>query len=221
MLVDPNKQSNPQGFNPNVDNTEFGAQASTGQKVLWWVLFVLAWCTIIIGIILTVFWVKWGNKLKQLQVEVNQAASSIDVNLTKRKEMLTKLLDETKGYIKYEGDVLTQITKLRSMHLDGHDVNKSNECQKIMDKLSSNLNINFENYPNLKANNNVMELMSSTQYIESEIAASHRLYNMKVSEFNQLIVTFATSVKAASMKLHSLPMFVASEEQKKDVQMSF
>lgn len=220
MLVDPNKQST-EGFNPNVDNTQFNAQAPGSHKALWWFLFVLSWLTIIGGIILTVIWFRWGNELNQLQVEINQSASAIDVNLTKRKELLTKLLDETKGYMKYEGDVLTEVTKLRSMKLDGRDVNKSNECQKIMDKLSSNLNINFENYPDLKANSNVMELMSSTQYIESEIAASRRLYNAKVADFNKDIITFAKSVKAASMKLHSLPMFAASAEQKQDVKMEF
>ncbi len=221
MLVDPNKKSSNEGFNPNVDNSEYSAQCSLGQKILWWTLFVLSWLTIIVGIILLVLWFKWGNKLNQMQVEINRASSSIDVALTKRKELLTKMLDQTKGYMNYESNLLSDVTRLRSMKLDGKNIKNSNECQAIMDRLAFNLNANFENYPNLKANSSLMELMSTSQYLESEIAACRRLYNSNVADFNKYLVTFPTSVKASSMKLHSLPMFAASESQKQDVKMEF
>lgn len=217
MLVDPSKKS--EGFNPNVDNRTFGAQASNKDKTLWWTLYILSWLTIIIGIVLTVKWYQWGNMFNREQIEVNEAASAIDVNLTKRRDTLIKLLEQTKGYMKFEKETMENITKLRSMTNADTNIQKANENQKIMDSLSRDLRINFENYPNLKSSSAVAELMSSSQYIESEISASRRLYNLKVTAFNQNIVSFPRSVKAKKMNLVSLPMFSASEEQKQDVKM--
>ncbi|QZX48870.1 LemA family protein [Mycoplasma sp. E35C] len=218
MLVDPNKKTEA-GFNPNVDNTTFSSQASSGDVGLWWFLYILSWLTIIGGIILTVKWYQWGNSFNRQQVEVNQAASAIDVNLTKRKDMLIKLLEETKGYMKFEKETMENITKLRSMTNAGTDITKANENQKIIDTLSRDIRINFENYPNLKSSSVVAELMSSSQYVETEIASSRRLYNSKVTIYNQDLTVFPRSVKAKKMRLISLPMFIASEEQKQDVKM--
>lgn len=218
MLVDPTKKS--EAFNPNPDNTTYNAQVTGKENGLWWFLFILSWLTIIGGIILTVKWISWGNMLKQQQVEINEASSAIDINLTKRKDTLIKLLDETKGYMKFEKETMVNVTKLRSLSKIDGDIAKANEQQKIIDSVSRDFNINVENYPNLKASMAVSELMSASQYAEAEIASSRRLYNLKVTSFNQNIVSFPISVKAKSMNLHSLPVFAASEEQKQDVDMS-
>lgn len=219
MLINPRKESET-GFNANVDNTITRPTATSGSKFGWWTMYILSWLTIIGGIILTVKWIQWGNYFNRQQVEINEAASSIDVSLTKRRDVLVKLLEQTKSYMKFEKETLLDVTKLRSMgNLDG-DINKANEQQKIMDTIERNIKVNFENYPNLKSNSVILELMSSSEYLESEIASSRRLYNIKVNEFNKEIFTFPKSVKAASMRLVSLPMFAASEEQKQDVDMS-
>lgn len=218
MLVDPRK-TNKEAFNPNVDNTEFTAPLSSKDKALWIFLTIIAWLFIIPGIVLTVKVYQWRNNFRREQVEINEAASAIDVNLVKRRDTLIKLLEQTKGYMKFEKETLVNVTKLRSMTNADTDIIKANENQRIMDAVSRDLRINFENYPNLKASSVIAELMSSSQYIETEIAASRRLYNLKVTSFNQNIVSFPRSVQAAKMNLHSLPMFVASEEQKQDVKM--
>lgn len=220
MLVDPKKESNDKGFNPNVDNIDIDVRATGGQKFGWWFMFLLSWLTIIGGIILTVKWVQWGNFFNRQQIQINEAASTIDVNLTRRRDTLIKLLEQTKSYMKFEKETLTDITKLRSMNNIDGDINKANEQIKVMDAISRDIKINFENYPNLKSSSTIMELMSSSQYLETEIASARRLYNLNVSTFNKDLFTFPKIVKADSMKLRSLPMFVASNEQKQDVDMS-
>ena len=218
MIIDPSKKVEA-GFQPNPDNTTYEAQTNQKEKTLWWTLYILSWLTIIGGIILTVKWVSWGNTLKQQQVEINEAASAIDVNLTKRRDVLIKLFESTKGYMKFEKETMENVTKLRSMNFNG-DINKANDSVKILDTVAKGLNINIENYPNLKSANVVSELMSSSQYIESEISSSRRLYNLKVTSYNQNIVTFPISVKAKKMNLISLPVFTASPEERKDVDLS-
>ncbi|SYV94585.1 LemA family [Mycoplasmoides gallisepticum] len=157
--------------------------------------------------------------LRTKQTEINQAASGIDVNLVKRKDTLLKLLEQTKAYMKFEKGTLENITKLRSLSNGTTDVNKMNDAENIINSVSRDINLQFENYPNLKASSIVAELMSSSQYIEAEISASRRLYNTKVTDFNQEIVSFPISVKAKKMNCHSLPLFVASVEAKQDVKM--
>ncbi|MDC4182717.1 LemA family protein [Mycoplasma bradburyae] len=217
MLVDPNKKT--EAFNPNVDNTTYNAQASGGDSGLWWFLYILAWLTIVGGIILTIKWYGWGNELRRKQNEINQAASAIDINQVKRKDTLIKLVEQVKAQMNFEKNTLENITKLRSLSGSNSDINKINDNEKIMNSISKAINVNFENYPNLKSSSAIAELMSSSQYIEAEISASRRLYNTKVTDFNQLIVSFPISVKAKSMRCHSLPLFAASEEDKKDVKM--
>ncbi len=220
MIVDPSKKSN-ESFNPNPDNTTFHSQSSSRDKTLWWSLVVIGYILFLIpGILLTWKWISSKNTLRKQQVEVNEAASAIDVNLAKRRDTLIKLLDECKGYMKFEKETMSQITELRSFKGTNGDISKANDVSKIMDNISRDFNINVENYPNLKSSTIVLELTSATQYIESEIASSRRLYNLKVTAFNQNLVAFPMSVAAASLNLHSLPLFVASEEQRKDVDMT-
>lgn len=219
MIIDPNKKNISEGFNPNVDNSGFQSQVNNTGKIMWWSLYFLAWCTLIGGIVLTVKWVQWGNKIRQQQIDINEAASAIDVNLTKRKETLLKLVEQTKAYMNFEKSTLENITKLRSAKNDLNSIEESSNVNKIMDSISREININIENYPDLKSSSTISELMSSSQYLESEIAASRRLYNLKVSSFNQNLVIFPISVKAASLKLTSLPLFVASDDNRQDIDM--
>ena len=206
MLADTSTPSNPQGFSPNVDNTIRPVTMTGGQHVMY-----ILWNIITLGI----WHYKKRNQLNEQQIAVNTAASDIDVALTKRRDTLIKLLEQVKSYYNYEGDVQTKITQLRSMNTG--DFNKASQ---LMDHVQTGLNMAFENYPNLKANQVVQDLMSSSEVLESEIAASRRLYNMKVEAFNGQIYNFPTNGVAKGMGLHNFALFAASAQEKQDVDMS-
>ena len=216
MLVDTSKKPvDDLGFNPNTDNTITEANPSTGEKIGWICLIILGILTIIGGIILLIFVIKWNNWFNEQQIAINTAASNIDVSLTKRRDTLVKMLEQAKSYYKYEGDVQTQITQLRSMNFSNR-----NQALALLDKIQSGFNLTVENYPNLKANQVIIELMSTSQFLESEIAASRRVYNAKVQAFNGAIYTFPKIMVAHKMKLHNFLLFAASAIQKQDVDMS-
>lgn len=217
MLVNTRIESDNKGFNPNVDNTIVKAKASLGQKIGWYTAVILGFLTIIIGIILVVKSTQYKNYFQKKQIEINNAAGTIDLMLVKRKDTLIKLLEQTKAYLKHEKNVLTDIASLRSI---GTKEVSENEAQRIMDNVSRNINLTFENYPNLKANTTVLELMSASQYLESEIASARRLYNQNVTEFNSEIFIFPKIVMADKMNLSTFAFFAASESQKQDVDMS-
>lgn len=220
MLVNTNIKSNPEGFNPNVDNTIHIAKPSSGQKTLYMILLFFSWIPLIIpGIIWWVIRIKKANAWIKQQMEINAAASSIDVNLTKRAETLIKLLDQTKGYLKHERETLIQITKERSGNSSSNPNDIKEFDQKITD-IAKNINIQIESYPNLKGSSVIGELMSASQYVETEISSSRRLYNQLAQRFNADIFAFPNICIAEKNNLNTFPLFSASESQKKDVDMS-
>lgn len=218
MLIDTRKAAAPEGFSPNVDNSEISAIPTGGQKILYGFLIFISWFPLILpGIFWWIGRIRQRNRWIEKQMEINNAAASIDVNLTKRAETLIKLLEQTKGYLKFEKETLVNITKYRSNSGNPVDIQ-----QKDLDlsSLARSINIQLEAYPNLKGSSVVGELMSTSQYIEGEIAASRRLYNQIVQRFNSDILTFPNICIAAKDKLRTFPLFSSSEEQKKDVDMS-
>ena len=119
--------------------------------------------------------------------------------------------------MKYEKDLLKDVTELRSLR--SGDIKPEN-LSSVNDKINkgfAKVNVAFEAYPNLRASDSVMQLMSAADLNEREIAASRRLYNQSVMEFNQKLFVFPDQNIAAIMKVHTLPLFEVSVEQKKDV----
>lgn len=205
-LVNPNNKTTEE-FNPNVDNTQRQAQAGAFGKVVWYFLFIL---------IIPIFvHVAQRNSLLKTQMKINETASGIDVQLKKRRDTLVKLVDATKSYVKYEKSTLTELTKLRSSSFKG-----GKDSAKL-DSISAKILAVAENYPDLKVNSLIKETMEQAAYIEREIGAARRLYNSEVGYFNTSLFIWPNSIIAASMKLSTLPLFVASESDKEDVKLEF
>ncbi len=210
QLVNTRKESNPQGFNPNVDNSLKQAKASIIGKIIWYLSFLL--------LIPLIIHVSMRNGMNRKQSEVNELASDIDVQLKKRRDTLVKLLEATKAYMKHEKTVLTDVTKLRKMTISNE--NRADVNAKT-DSILGKLIMTAENYPDLKANKSINELMDSASYLEREIGASRRLYNTAVRQFNQQLFTWPSSVPATELGLSTLPYFEASSIDKKDVELKF
>lgn len=205
-LVNPNQEN--KEFNPNVDNSQIQAKANTGGKIVTYLSFIL--------IIPIFIYIGTRNNLVRLQMKINEAASGIDVQLKKRRDTLEKIVDATKGSMKFEKEVLTSVTSLRN-------AGKSSiqEADSKLAQLSGRIMATFEAYPNIKSTENVAKLIDTAEVIEQEIGATRRLYNTYVTQFNTGLFTWPGSVIADAMKLTKLPLFAASEEDRKDVKVSF
>ncbi|CAM9143243.1 LemA family protein [Mycoplasma todarodis] len=210
QLVNTRKRGNPEGLNPNVDNSEKYAKAGTVGRVIWYILFIL--------IIPLIIHVMTKNALNRKQSEVNELASGIDVQLKKRRDTLVKLLEATKAYMKHEKTVLSDVTKLRRMTINSE--NRAEVNSRTESALGRLLMVS-ENYPDLKANQSINELMEQAAYLEREIAAARRLYNTSVRQFNQQLFAWPSNVPATELGLGTLPFFEASSADKKDVEMKF
>lgn len=175
---------------------------------------------IIIAVVVAVI-ILWfiitSNSLNKAVIKIDEADSGIDVALTKRYDVLTKMLDTVKGYAKHEKEVIIETIKLRK----GMSMEEKNAANNQMNEAFSKLNVVAENYPDLKASENFSVLQQSIADVEEHLQAARRLYNANISSFNQMIVVFPTSIVAGMKGLTKKEFFEAEEAKKEDVKMEF
>ncbi|MGN0150946.1 MAG: LemA family protein [Wujia sp.] len=172
---------------------------------------------VVILVALVIWYIAVANSIKIAGLKVEEAESGIDVALTKRYDVLTKMLDTVKGYQQHEKTVLTEIVKLRS----GMTMAEKNNANRAMDALSKDINILAENYPELRSNTNFIELQKAIVDVEEHLQAARRLYNANVNAYNRKIVVFPNSIVANNMHAVQKVFFEAEEMKRQDVKMEF
>lgn len=173
----------------------------------------LAIIIILIIIIIMIAYISISNSLNRAIVKIDEASSGIDVALTKRYDVLTKMIDVVKGYTKYEQETLFKVIELRK----NMTIEEKNEANAQMEETLSKINVLAENYPELKASENYKTLQQSIMDVEEHLQAARRLYNANVSSYNQKIVTFPSSIIANNKGLTKKEFFNASDEKREDV----
>ena len=167
----------------------------------------------IIAVIIVLWYISTSNKLNRAVVKIDESLSGIDVALTKRYDVLTKMMDVVKAYAKHEKETLFEVINLRK----DMSIQEKNEANKAMDENMKKINIVAENYPELKSSENYKTLQQSIADVEEHLQAARRLYNSNVSLFNQLLVTFPTSSIAKNKGMTKKDFFEADETKKEDV----
>ena len=176
---------------------------------------------LIIAIVIAIILVLMYNSLVAKKNQVENIFASIDTQLKKRYDLIPNLVASVSKYMDHEKSLLTEITKLRS------DANKPNlsEKQKIdldakITKALGSIMIAVENYPDLKANENVMHLQRSLNEVEEQIAAARRAYNQAVTDYNNALEMIPTNFMASMMGYKEKDVFVISENERKNVNVS-
>lgn len=167
--------------------------------------------------IIFIWYISTMNSLRRAEVKIDEALSAIDVALVKRYDVLTKMLDICKNYIKYEKETILETIKLRS----GMSMEDRKSVNKDLDQANNFINAVAENYPELKSSENFRQLQVSVMEVEEHLQAARRLYNSNVSYLNQRIVSFPSSIVASSLSLRSRLFFEAEDSKKQDVDMGF
>ncbi len=178
---------------------------------------------IIIGVILVIigYLVSKYNSLIILSKRVDKAFASIDVQLKKRYDLIPNLVSSVKEYMTHEKELLENISALRSKALskDLTTGEKIKIDQKMTSMLSA-LNVQFERYPEIKANENIMHLQSSLSQIEESIANSRNYYNDEVTNYNTKILVFPDLLIAKLFGFKAKELYEASEEERENVDVS-
>lgn len=170
---------------------------------------------VIIGVVLAVLVIAGlviYNSLVTLRNKVKEAFATMDVYLQKRTDLVPNLVTIVKAYAKHEADTLVELT------------NKRTKAQGLGDTLNSETQIGnalanliavVESYPDLKANENFLDLQDKLVAIETDIASARRYYNGSVREFNDKCQMVPSNIVAALMHLKPMPSFEAGDEERK------
>lgn len=178
-------------------------------------------------IAVTVFLALWVvmtyNKLVSFRFRAKEAMSDMDVQLKRRFDLIPNLVETVKGYASHEKGVLENVTKARAnvASAPGSPL----ERDKAENMLSSTLKTLFavsENYPDLKANSNFIELQKELSDTENKIQASRRFYNSTIMDLNTAIATFPTNIMASTFGFKEEKFFeVGSEKEKEPIKVQF
>src|SRR6266576_5456187 len=161
------------------------------------------------------------NGLIAIKNDIDKAWANIDVLLKQRHDELTKLLDVTKGYMEFERDTLTKITQARSQYQQANTLEQKVQADQSMTSALRGFFAVAENYPDLKANNNFLQLQKRITELESQIADRREFYNDSVNTFNIRIQQMPDTFVASFMNVKPRSMFKVEEADKADAPMTF
>lgn len=179
---------------------------------------------IIIAIVVVVgFWlVAAYNGLVKLRMRTKEAWSDIDIQLKRRYDLIPNLIATVKGYAEHESGVFQKVTEARVKAIATQGMS---EKAKAEDQLSGALKSLFavsENYPDLKASENFLQLQNELTDTEDKIQAARRFYNGNVRDLNIQIQTFPTNLIAKQLGFSEMELFeVADAKERENVQVKF
>ncbi len=176
----------------------------------------------LVAVIIVAWWISTHNKFVALRSQYEESFSTIDVYLKKRYDIVPNLVETVKGYAKHENETFVKVTEARSKMAAATTPAEKIEADKQFSQAIRNFNMVMENYPELKANVNFIDLQNQLKNLEVELANSRKYYNATVRVFNTKRESFPSSIVARSMKLTKQPYFeVSSEEERQNVKVQF
>ncbi len=186
-----------------------------GLAILVLVVLIL----IAVGIVL--YLVTIYNSLVRLKNDIDKAWANIDVLLKQRHDELPKLIDTCKGYMQYEQKTFQSIVEARNAYQNANTVQDKAQADNMISGALKSLFAVAENYPDLKANNNFMQLQGRITELEEKIADRREFYNDDVNTYNIRIQQFPDVFIARMMNYQPHELFKVAEEDRRDVEVKF
>lgn len=172
-------------------------------------------------IIIVIWWICTHNTLIRMKALVEDAFATIDVYLKKRFDLIPNLVETVKGYAKHESETFKAVTEARASAMKANTTAEKVEANKQLDRAMLRFNKVTENYPELKANTNFMDLQRQLSGVENELVNSRKYYNATVREYNGKIMSIPACIVARAMKCEKQPYFEATAEERENVKVSF
>lgn len=180
-----------------------------------------AWILTGIGIFLVLVLIVLYNSLIRLRNQVRNAWAQIDVQLKRRTELIPNLINAVKGYMKHEKTLLENITKARTEVMKASTVKGKAQASNMLSDTLKSLFAVAENYPDLKANQNFLQLQEELTGTENKIAYSRQHYNDMVMFYNTKCETFPSNMVAGTFGFKQEDLFKVPESEKKPVKVEF
>ena len=171
--------------------------------VIWGVIFVLG-----IWIISTY------NALTALRLRIQNAWRQTDVQLKRRYDLIPNLVETAKGYMQYEQDTLQKVIEARGRAMGSKSVKEAAEAENVLNQSLGKILALMENYPDLKANKNVLELQEELTTTENQIAFARQYYNDLVTQYNTKQQVFPSNMLAGFFGFKPSELFQVAEAEK-------
>ncbi|MCF7860446.1 LemA family protein [Patescibacteria group bacterium] len=182
------------------------------------------WIILAIVVVLALILMGMYNGLIRSKNRVDEAWSDIDVQLKRRHDLIPNLVETVKGYASHEQETFTKVINARNQAMSAQSNNNSEDMLKAENNLTTALKSIFalaESYPDLKANQNFLELQRDLTDTEDKIMASRRFYNTNVRDFNTKLQVFPTNIFGRMLGFKLYAFFEAAEEEKEVVAVKF
>ncbi len=161
------------------------------------------------------------NKFVKLRNIVEEAFSTMDVYMKKRFDLIPNLVETVKGYASHEKGTFESVTKARTAIQEASTVEDRMEAENMLTGTLRTLFAVAEAYPELKANENFMDLQGQLQTVEVDIANSRKYYNATVKEYNTKTEMFPSNIIANIFGFKRKPMFEVEEAERQNVKVEF
>ncbi len=181
------------------------------------VVLIIAGIIIVGGIIL----VGMYNGLVQGRLRVREAWSGIDIQLKRRSSLIPNLVETVRGYASHERETLENVTRARAQLDNAGTAPQAAQANNMLTQALRSLFAVAEAYPDLKANQNFLELQRELTDTEEKIAYARQFYNRNVLSYNTSIATVPTVFIAGAFGFKGEEFFEADETERADVQVSF
>jgi LemA protein len=172
------------------------------------------WIILAVIVVIGIFIWATYNSLVTLRVRVDEAWSDINVQLKRRLDLIPNLVETVKGYAKHESGVFEAVTEARANVINAKGVKDTAAAENQFEGALKSLFAVAEAYPDLKANQNFVELQRELVDTEDKIQASRRFYNSGVTGLNTKVQTFPANVVAAMFKFNNREFFEVDEAER-------
>lgn len=184
------------------------------MSLIWW---------IIIGVVaVVVVWLITAyNGLVVLKNRAKEAWSDIDVQLKRRYDLIPNLVETVKGYASHEKELFEKVTMARAAAMGAKGLKEKAGAENMLSDTLKSLFAVSENYPELKAATNFLELQRELADTENKIQAARRFYNTNVRDLSIKIESFPTNTIAGMFGFKQMELFEAAEGEKEPVKVNF
>ena len=170
---------------------------------------------ILVVVVLLALWaISIYNNLVKLRNNRENAFANIDVQLKQRYDLVPQLVATVKGYAEHEKEVFQRVTEARSAAMSATTINDKMAADNALTNALAGLKVSLEAYPELKANQNFLQLQGEISDIENKLAAVRRYFNSATRELNNAVQTFPSNLFANMFGFKKEPMYEVPQKQR-------
>ncbi|MFQ5809784.1 MAG: LemA family protein [Armatimonadota bacterium] len=172
---------------------------------------------VVVGVILILWFVLTYNGLITWRTRVRDAWAQIDVQLKRRHDLIPNLVNTVKGYMQHEREVLENVTKARQQAVDVSGIADVAQAENVLSQALRQLFAVAENYPDLKANQNMLALQEELTSTENKISYARQFYNDAVMTYNVKIQKIPANIVAGMFSFQREEFFEIEDEAEREV----